>query len=188
MANSKFISSKITFNGMIYKLIFFIILYCSIISITIKQSPIAKKLNNGKYIVVSSIGISFLDEALIEESKHIPFDDEINTRESIIEQFPIEDDGYIIIFLNNVLYFLSENETIINKVENITFNDNNNNFYSIVPYGHSLNEYYFALIFSNNEKLIYKKGIFNSISEDISFSERSEFNTSYVYLINYFRF
>ena len=59
MMNSKFISSKISFNGMIYKLFFFIILYFSIISITIKQSPIAKKLNNGKYIVVLLLGYHF---------------------------------------------------------------------------------------------------------------------------------
>ena len=155
-------------------------------SISLGQYPIVKKLNNGKYILISSIGIGFLDETLTEESKIISFDDEIETRETIIEQFSSEDGGYIIVFLKNDLYFFSENENLIKKVENITFDHNNENYYSIVPYGHLLDDFYFALIFCNNEKLIYLKGTFDSTTDDIYFSDSSELDTTYTSYIMFF--
>ena len=56
-----------------YLIICFIILFYSIFSLTVGEYPYIKKLNNGRYIVMSSIGITFLDRYLINESNTIAF-------------------------------------------------------------------------------------------------------------------
>ena len=168
-----------------YILIFSSILFYSINSLTIGDFPYVKKLNNGRYIVISSRGIAFLDKNLINESHNITFDTEIIYNEisflsTCIEQFPKEDDEndeydeYIIVFFRTniykYIYIFSSNETLISKTENISLNDDFNfyQYYSIIPYGHSVNEYYFSLIYQENHFLKIIKGIYDSTSNSTS--------------------
>ena len=113
---SKFICRKIQcFNNPIYKIILFSILHCSIISFIAGGYPNLKKLHNGRYILLTSKGISFLDETLTYESNNISFVDNIFTGESIIEQFPKKDDGYIIAFFEKNIYIFSTNEILLSN-------------------------------------------------------------------------
>ena len=89
-----------------------------------------------------------------------------------IEQFSKEDREYIIVFFYNNLYFFYPNETLIEKMENISFdNCNLKNPNLVISYGHFENEYYFCIIYLYGSNIIFNKGIFNSATENITFSQ-----------------
>ena len=131
---------------------------------------------NGRYIVISSIGITFLDENLINESNNVTFDSEIKYNEVSLQTINIEqfDDGYIIVFFKSTLYniyIFASNETLISKTENISLTENRENYlyYSLLPYGNSGNKYYFSLIYLlDDSNLKIMKGIFDIVSNIIS--------------------
>ena len=153
-------------------------LYYSIISISIGNFPQIKKLNNGKYIVISSTGITVLDSTLSIESKTINFDHPIFTEDSsifstIINQFSNDNGEYIIALFKNNLYIFSSDGTLSAKKENISF-INLEKMYSLIPYGHYGNVFYFSIIYINENEsfdLCFIRGIYNSYLKEISFSE-----------------
>ena len=163
---------KIIFNNLLLKLIFLNNLFYSMLSIKIGFNPYIKKLNSGRYCLISSEKITFFNESLTSNSNDYYFNSEIYPNDYSytinIEQFSKEDGEYIIIFFYKYLFLFSKNETfILNK--KINFTEPINKHSIVVPYGHSNNEYYFSIIYINNTSLIFKKGIFNSRSKDISF-------------------
>ena len=171
------------------------ILFYSIISLTFGQYPYLKKLINGKYIVISTKGITFFDENL-NESNNIEFEIEgyYYYYSTCIEEFPKEEDEYdeyIIVFFRTDfynIYIFSSNETLIGKTENISITDIFNQYLSIIPYAHSGNEYYFSLIYycSTNFNLKIMKGVFNSFSNTTSF--QSLFELESIIRHSYFSF
>ena len=185
--------SKINyFTLSVYIIIFASILFYSINSLTFGEFPYVKKLINGRYIVISSIGIAFLDENLSNESNNEDFDtgiiyNEVSFKSTCIEQF---DDGYIIVFFKTTLfniYIFSSYENLISKIQNISLDENRDtySYYSIIPYGHSANDYYFSLIFlvgpRVTSKLKIMKGTFNSTSNNISFQSLFELDAGLSY-------
>ena len=187
-SKAKFFGVKF-FNLSFYLIISFSILFYSISSLSIGRYPYMKKLNNGRYIVISSTGITFLDENLINESNtvlfnHMIYNQEYSFLSTNIEQFPKEDDEYIIVFFKDdqigyfSLYLFSSNETLLYTKETIPLIENaysmysqQTQYFSIVPYHHSKNEYYFYIIyyiFSNIDLKIIK-GTFDSSSNTADF-------------------
>ena len=194
-------------NLSFYIIIFFSILFYSINSLSIGQYPYMKKLNNGRYIVISSTGITFLDENLINESNtvlfnHMIYNQEFSFLSTNIEQFPKEDNEYIIVFFKDdqigyfSLYLFSSNETLLYRTETIplienayTMSSQLTQYFSIVPYHHSENKYYFYIIYNiylniDYVDLKFIKGTFDSSSNSAEFIE-PQFLTFNIYLYDY---
>ena len=174
------------------KIIIFNYFIKTILSYTIGDYPYAKRLNNGKYIVFSSTNIVTLDKTLTIELNNIDLNTSVyNSREdtysTIAEQFLVKDDEYVVSILKKTIYIFSK-EGILLKSEEFTF-INETMVHSIIPYGHSGFNYYFAIIFSNNEfnSLIFKKCTYNSESKTISsnsnfsFSAKDQYNNSLIF-------
>ena len=177
----KFGHEKIFCTSLILKFILLIVLYNSIIPLKVGFNPYIKKLNSGRYCLISSEGITFLNQDLTQESNTINFTTNIYPDDycySInIEQFSQEDGEYIIIFFYNYLYFFYPNETLIKNYNNISFGDYPLKIHNIiVPYGHYKDNYYFSIIYLVGSNIIFNEGTFNSASKSISFS-------TYVYSI-----
>ena len=143
--------------------------------ISVGKDPHVQKLNDGNYIVVSSIGISFFDSTLsIEnEDKFVSFqnvqDDNELSLSTTINQFSEEDGNYIIVLFQNNLYIFDSNEIILTKEENIPFIESNR-IHSIISYNSSGNEYYFAIIYYIFPNFNFVKTTYNSYLNEIIFS------------------
>ena len=189
----KFGHEKIFYTSLILKFILLSVLYNSIIPLKVGFNPYVKKLSSGRYCLISSEGITFLNQDLTHESNTIDFTKNIYPDDysySInIEQFSQEDGEYIIIFFYNYLYFFYPNETLIKAYESINFIDYPLNIHNIVvPYGHYKNNHYFSIIYLNDSNIIFNKGTFNSISKSISFSTADVYSDAKINLLNYFFF
>ena len=86
---------------MIIIILFLKSIYYSFSSISIGKFPYVKRLNNGDYIIISSINIVFTDNTLTEQKKTYTFDSEIywnldELTSTTIVQFTPNDNGYIL--------------------------------------------------------------------------------------------
>ena len=103
---------KIIFNNMLLKLIFLNNLFYSMLSIKIGFNPYIKKLNSGRYCLISSEKITFFNESLTSNSNDYYFNSEIYPNDYSytinIEQFSKEDGEYIIIFFYKYLFLFSK--------------------------------------------------------------------------------
>ena len=112
-----------------------------------------KRLNNGNYLILSTQGIYLYNEDFNSKIDLVIFDTslaESNSEiySSDIAQFLTEDNGFIICLIKNETYILAKNGTFLShKTEDFVIKELS---YSIIPYGHDNNEYYYA-IFSINE-------------------------------------
>ena len=93
-------------------------------SILIGQYPYIKKLNNNKYILISSKGITFLDNTLISSSNDMTFADELYSDDmepysTTAVQFSEEEGNLIFVILKDMLYVFSPDETLLTQT---TFN------------------------------------------------------------------
>ena len=138
--------------------------------------PLTKRLNNGKYLIICSSAIYFYDSQIeiIVETKNCDFECSISTAYS---QFLEEDDGYIVIIQNGYNYIFSENGNLLSNIS-ISNNITINYFYSIVPYGHSNNEYFYSLIYTDLQRIFFNDYLFNSESKNITLKK------SYLYSYN----
>ena len=166
----------------LYHLFILGFLFLTINCHSIGEIPLVKKLNNGKYIVVSSKSILFLDPSLINETNVLNISSFGNGDIRLIEQFSNEDDDYIIVMAQKDLYIFSQNENLLNKIENNSFinPDIKYAYYSIIPYNHIENDYYFYIIYINSQEsynFYSVKGTFNSLSNLITLSEPFNFLT-----------
>ena len=104
---------------------FFLCLITLYYSILIGQYPYIKKLNNNKYILISSKGITFLDNTLTSSSNDMTFVDELysdfeDAYSTTAVQF-LEDEGNLIfVILKDILYVFSPDETLLTQTN---FND-----------------------------------------------------------------
>ena len=115
--------------------------------------PLKYRLNNGNYIVVFSKGIYIYDYTFTYKKEVKTFisrvlDDDNDSYQTNIAQFLSEDDGYILCLIKNTLYIIDKYGNFIIDADDIpdNFVSNEKNFYSIIPYGHLENEYYFYII------------------------------------------
>ena len=114
MINNK---TKLFFSAFIF---FNIIYTCNFI--TIGNYPYLKQLNNNNYILISSKGISFLDQTLTIAFNEISFEEYAyieSDYNSIFStsavQFSKEDDSLILALINANLYVFDSNETLLNN-------------------------------------------------------------------------
>ena len=156
------------------------ILLLSVSCHSIGNYPQVKKLNNGKYIVASLTNIIFFDSTLMNE-ENIFYINNTENDYYFIEQFSHEDGDYIIALSRNYTYIFSQSGTKLNITSHDLFNVEEYNTYScsIIPYNSHYNEKYFFIIYYNpivTEELYYVKGIFDSVSYSITFSEQGVIN------------
>ena len=164
-------------NFIIY--IFFLnFFYFSSSIILTGKYPIAKRLNNGNYVVASITNITFADSTLSYAIKNRNLDFQISDQDEIgsstISQFPAEDKGYVLVILFQTLYifsstgdYLSEKNTSIVKLKFPSF---------IIPNGSSGSNYIFTIVYcsGNNDiedslYISFEKGIFDSSNNEIIF-------------------
>ena len=85
----------------------------------IGNNPYVKRLRSGDYIIISSTNITFFDENFSTVINSINFDnpifsntsnendiDYVNIMSTTVEQFPKEDDSYIVVLVNKKYIFL----------------------------------------------------------------------------------
>ena len=112
---------KINHVFLIYNTIFisFITYINSSLKGKVGKNPYLKKLNNNKYLLISSKGLLFLDETLTKSSNEILFEEEAydDSFESMASttavQFPPENDSLILAILQDNLYIFHPNETLL---------------------------------------------------------------------------
>ena len=167
------------FNFYIFLIIIFWNCFCfSSSEIITGKYPLTKRLNNGYYVIASITNITFADSTLTNVIKTKNFDSEIINQDEIgsstISQFPVSDNGYVLVILYKSIYiFSSDGEFLAQKNTSII----KAKFPSIIiPNGHSNNNYYFTLIYcignDDNEEsthINFEKGNFDSSSKEITF-------------------
>ena len=181
--------NKYSINHLKIFLIIFIILNFSIYhssGITIGDYPYTKRLNNGNYLIASSTNIGIVDSTLNNEINNInispqAYNSRDDTYSTIAEQFLPKDDEYIVAILKQNIYIFSK-QGILLKNQYISI-INQNLVYSIIPYDHSENEYYFVIIFpgktnninDNYDTLYFRNYIFNSSTKELIFNSDKSF-------------
>ena len=111
--------------------------------------PMKKRLNNGNYLLMTTKGIYLYDEEFISKIDKVVFESRMIESNDYyysedIEQFLTEDNGFIICLIRNETYILSKTADLLCHItlDYIYYRV----AYQIVPYGHSYNDYYFAII------------------------------------------
>ena len=159
----------------LFNIFIFFIFKINISSENLSDLPILYRLNNGNYIVLTISGIYLYDKNLISNKIISSFDSNITMNfsqdkiETYFSQFLNEDDGYIIILINDKIYFLSKYAEILTEYT-LDFFDKTIE-YSIITYSHLNDEYFFVILY-------YKSGIcftkykYNSSNNSILFIEK----------------
>ena len=159
-------------------------IYSSFLEDKIGYNPYLKKLNNNKYIVISSKGIIFLDETLTKFSSDIIFEEEAYKEfedifSTTVAQFPEEDDSLILAIINDKLYIFHSNETllinqtIIPKYSEYRYKKP----YYLLPYSKSSNTYVTIFLdlvnfLDNSIYLTITNIIYNYDTNTINLSEK----------------
>ena len=110
--------------------------------------PTAYTLYNQNILIISSDGIHFYNSDLIEdEDKKILIEKEIllqsEFEKTTIAQFSEEDGEYIVIIINDTLYFFKENGTPITSID--LSNSINSIYYCLIPYKKENNFLYYII-------------------------------------------
>ena len=113
--------------------------------------PSALTLLNQNIVIVSSDGIHFFSQNLVEDiSKKIIFQNPINSiaRSEKVElkQFSTEDEGYIMILVDDTIYFFESDGTNI-KIFDLS-NSINGNYYCLIPFKKENNNLYYIILYS----------------------------------------
>ena len=143
-----------------------------------------KRLNNGNYLVMTTKGIYFFNEAFTANISLISFGSRLISENyelymSDIEQFSSGDNGYIICLLKSETYFLSKNGVLLKQM---TLDYILNNYYfNIIPLGkfNNQNKFYYVIINMENKKtIVFRKYYFDSSDNNIYFSQKYEYNVT----------
>ena len=119
-----------------------ILAICLVIAINcenpIGEFPYIKKLDNYRFILISSKGISFLDSTLMNPNQVITFEegevfDYDDSYSSKAAQFPREDGDLIMALAKDQLYIFDSSETLLNQTTFISDYENKR-YYNIYPY------------------------------------------------------
>ena len=139
--------------------------------------PLTKRLNNGNHLLICSTEIYFLD------SNYENIINQLNTSNCesscvisiAFTQFLKEDNSYVVIFRNGINYIFSEDGLLLSNIS-IPLN-NTGKIYSLIAYGHSNQNFYYALIFTESTNIIFDTYEFSSSSNKITFKNSSSYNT-----------
>ena len=140
--------------------------------------PLTKRLNNGNHLLICSTDIYFLD------SNYENIINKTNTEKCegscvlsiAYSQFLKEDNNYVVIFKNGINYIFSEDGLLLSNISIPYYNIGK--IYSLVAYGHSNNNYYYALIFTENKNIVFNNYEFCSITNITTFHNTSYYDTS----------
>ena len=152
----------------LYTILLFIFIFLSLFTFSktsYKNSnlllPSLSTLLNQIQILITQNGIHFYDSNQRTESsnKFIPLNISSISR-PVIEQFPIEFGGYILILLKNIIYIFSKDEIFINSIDISNYIKDNYD-YSITPYKKEDNNLHYIIsyvdLFSKKIKLLHFK-------------------------------
>ena len=123
--------------------------------------PRSRRLISGDYLIICSNAIYFYDSNLqnIITEKNISSCISDCPYYTVSSQFLEEDNEYVIASQKDEIYIFSKNGIFLSSIS-ISYYCSNY-YYSIVTYGHSGDEYYFAIMNINSKNIIFKKYIFN---------------------------
>ena len=160
-------------------------------SICIGKYPYLKKLNNNRYILISTKGITFLDSTLTISSNTIEFDNDIYSGElgsedqysasTIVVQFPDKYNNLIVALIVDKFYFFNSDEILLNDLSTIDdFYDyiNWEKPYYLMPYKYINGNYIISMFSANYEdksKLYMRNIFYNNETNTVSFSEKAEY-------------
>ena len=158
----------------------------------IGNNPYVKRLRSGDYIIISSTNITFFDENFSSVINSINFDNPIfsntsdkneieyvNIMSTTVEQFPKEDDSYIVVLVNKKIYFFSKNEHLLLNYSIDNYIDFSSLIsFSIITYGHSENNYYFYVSYTTGNYIYFIKMIYDKNSNNITIKEPNSFNVT----------
>ena len=152
--------------------------------ILIGEYPYLKQLNNKKYILISNVGITFLDPTLTYSSNDVIFEQNAystpyDTYSTSAVQFPKEDGSLILAMVKDILYIFDQNETLLfnqSIISNYNSNINLKKPYYFYPYkriGDSFITIFLHLIDYGtiNVYLNFQTISYDYNSNEISFSE-----------------
>ena len=184
MKNTKIFFNKDNFSVFMTLLYLFVFLNIVCYSNSLIQAgkyPYVKRLNNGKYIILSSNSIIFTDSDFNQTEKTIDFETEVYSFFEFItsttcSQFKSGDGSYIMAIILNKLYFFSSNGELLNTYDLQPYL-NGKYSSSLIPNGHSGNDYFFTFIYASGDSginsdcsfLNFKKGKFDSSNKQITF-------------------
>ena len=143
------------------------------------------RLNNGNYLIMSAQGIYLYNEDFSIKKNITIFKSRLlNSNNDVFKvdmaQFLTEDNGFIICLIRNETYILSNNATLLYHT---TLNYiKNYNYYRIIPYGHLNNENYYVIITIEENNILIRKYIYDSLMNNLFQI------TSYKYSINSIHF
>ena len=141
--------------------------------------PSLSTLLNQKQVLIDTNGIHFYDSNLINKStdKLISLNFSLikPIREPITTQFAMEDGGYILILVNNKLYFFSNDGTFLSSIDISNYIKDNYDCkyeYSIIPYKKENNNLHYIISYIDISKKIiiehFKFNIKTLINEKIN--------------------
>ena len=177
---------KLYFHSHFILVLFIIKIFLSESTQRDNDYPLKFRLNNGNYIVLSSKGIHIYDSSFNSKTEVKTFNSRIIDNDgdayyTNIAQFLSEDDSYIICQMKDTFYIINKYGTYITDFR-IDYLDTNGgtNFYSIIPYGHSNNEYYFYIITKikndiNNNIIIARKYKYDSNNNSVELINTYEY-------------
>ena len=153
----------------IFIFIFFIIWKHSFQYISSCKYPFVKTLNNGNRLLICTREIYFLDRNY--ENIITQFNTS-NCNSSCMmsiaySQFLKEDNNYVVILKNGINYIFSEDGLLLSNISIPYYVDGK--IYSLVAYGHSNENYFYALIYTDSQNIFFNRYEFsiNSNSNNI---------------------
>ena len=154
-------------NILAIKLCIFIFLIRKSLEEILCSYPLTKRLNNGNYMLVCSLGIFFYDSKFQHKINGINTTncDSDCVFSTSYTQFLEEDGGYIVVLHKGIIYIFSENGNYISNNTISYFTSSKE--YTIVAYEHSEQYYYFVIIYTNSSNIYFKKYQINSLSTEI---------------------
>ena len=180
---------KLLTNGVYQKIlvkiiffkIFFSLFYLTVENILSCKYPRTRRLISGNYLLICSDGISFYDKEMNKNLTGIstPLCSNKCPYYTISSQFLSEDGENVIVIQNEIIYIFSKNGNYLssNNISSLNLISSGKS-YSMVPYDHSGNQYYFAIIYINEGDIYFKQYVFYSSNNNISLINTFIYNTN----------
>ena len=147
-------------------------------------SPTSFTLSDNSIVIISSNGIHFYDEnfSTEDEDKKIPFPDycQINLAKVLMAEFSEEDGGYILIVVNNIVYFFDNEKNNITSIQISDSDIVNSVTINLIPYKKIDNILYFIFPYVNYNCYVYLAIYkFNIASNELELQEKKSYQISY---------
>ena len=186
------------------KIMLFLVLIMYSFSATPYSYPYVKRINTGYYVIVDMSGLYLADTNLNINKSHTgiyPYSEPDNTNSQSLAQFPVEDEGYILIMRNFLLYLYTRNLVSTSNIQKYKQGSSEKQFnfkyeYNIFPYKHENDNFCAWVVFpenavgSSSSNLIYLSTCFNKATktstpgEAVTFSAVMDYSSLQCKLMN----